>query len=386
MKIALFTDTYLPQLNGVAIYLSDAVRELSKEHEVLLFFPAEGGFAVEDVLPNLRIYRMPSLSFPFYEGYRVARMEYPRICHILEKEKPDIVHAHAPINLGFQGLMAAKRKKIPCMITYHTHFPDYVPHLLKVKLPGLLKGASDFTVKKMIKHSFKMADAVAAPTYELVEELRSYGLRNVVYLPNGIDFSKFRCTKRQAESFRKRHRIPKTKKVVLYLGRISFEKKLDALLQAFSRIKRTDAVLVLAGGGPGLESLRDFAKRLKTRNVIFTGFVRNPAHAYACADLFVSPSDTETFGLTFIEAMYWGLPVIGVRKFGAKEVINDMRNGLLVEPGDGPGLAKAMETLIGQKKLRTAMGLEGKETAKGYSIRNSIEKTLDIYQDLLSAR
>jgi len=384
LKIALFTDTYLPQINGVAIYISDIVKELSREHEVVLFAPGEGRLRMERVSPRFRIWWIPSSPFPFYEGYRIAALDYRKISDLLRKEKPDVVHAHAPINLGLQGILAAKRKRIPTIATYHTHYPDYVPHIVSIKLPKVLRHATEFTAKKFVKHTFGMADVVTAPTEELVSELCSYGMANVVYLPNGIDLSKLECTKKDVAAFRRRHKIPPRKKVVLYLGRISFEKRLDRLLEAFRSIEKRDRVLVIAGGGPYLKGFKDISRDLGIRNIIFTGYVRADelGAAYNCADIYVSASDSETFGLTFVEAMYAGVPVIGVARLGPKDIIKDGRNGILVGPGDTDCLARNMERLLDNPALRRKMGKAARKTALKYSIERSAERTLELYRSL----
>lgn len=385
MKIALFTDTFLPQTNGVVVYLQDLIRVLSREHDVVLVAPGSGPLKVEQPSRGVKIYWVPASPFPFYEGYRMASVDYRRISDILKKEKPDVVHAHAPVLLGLQGIFAAKRRGIPVVVTYHTHFPEYVPHLLNGKLPAFLNRLSRYTVRKLIKQVFKRVDSVTAPTVELTRELRSYGLRNVVHIPNGIDFGKFdRHKKADVEALRRRYGT-RGKKVILYAGRISFEKRIDLLLEAFRMIDKKDMLLLIVGSGPNLKQLKAMAKGLGIRNIRFTGFVEHSAlsAAYRCADLFASASDTETFGLTFVEAMHLGLPVVGVRKLGAKEVIENGKSGLLVEPGDTAGLAKAMERLLEDRALRRKMGRAARERAKIYSIDKSAEKTLALYKKLI---
>jgi glycosyltransferase involved in cell wall biosynthesis len=386
MKIALFTDTYLPQTNGVVAYLCDIMGALSKEHEVVLFAPGEGKFLHERVSKNFSIYWIPSSPFPFYESYRVASMDYRHVSALLSKEKPDIVHAHAPINLGLQGMIAGKRRGVPVVATYHTHYPDYVPHLLNGKLPSIFGKVGNLTAKKFVKHTFGMADIVTAPTRELVSELRSYGMKNVVPLQNGICLQKLKCTATEAAQFRKTHSIPKGRRIVVYLGRISFEKRLDKLLEAYGMIEDDGKMLVVAGGGPYLEKIRAISSSLGIKNIVFTGYVKRPAIAYAIADVFASASDSETFGLTFVEAMHMGLPVIGVRKFGAKEVITDMKDGFLVEPGDTKALAQAILRLLGDKRLCSALAREGRKTARRFSIENSMKETIKIYEKLLKSR
>lgn len=383
MKIAVFTDSYSPQVNGVVAYLTDSIRLLSQRDEVVLFAPGKKRLRKERVGKNLTIYWIPAAPFPFYEGYRVSSMNYKRVSDLLKEVDPDIVHAHAPVVLGLQGMVSAKRKGIPIIVTYHTHFPDYVPHLLNGRLPEPFSRISHYTVKKMIKHVFKMADAVTAPTHELVRELRSYGLGNAVYLPNGIELERFIYDRQKAEAFRKRYGIAKGKKIVLYLGRVSFEKKLDILLQAFSMIEDRDRVLVIAGKGPYLDALKDLAKALGIRSIIFTGYIKDIPAAYSAADIFASASDSETFGLTFIEAMHVGIPVIGVRRLGPKELIRHGRNGLLVKPGSASAMAKAMDRLLEDASLRKRMGEAGKTSSEGYSLERSVQMTLDIYRRLL---
>ncbi len=381
-KIAVFTDTYLPQVNGVVTYLFDSLRMLAKNNSIVLFAPGEGKFHSEDVGPNFRIHWIPSAPFPFYEGYRMAFVDYARINNILKEEKPDIIHIHAPVNLGLQGIIAGRKRKIPIVITYHTHFPDYFPHLFNGKLPKVLGGISGYTVKKIIKHTFKKADIVTAPSKELVRELEGYGLHNVVYLPNGVDLSRVRASKIERDNFLKSHKIPSGKKVILYLGRISFEKRIEYLLEAFRLIEQKDRFLVIAGGGPYVKNFRELAAKMGIKNVVFTDFVKNIGAAYSCGTIFASASDSETFGLTFVEAMHMGLPVIGVAKFGANEVIKS-GSGLLVQPGSVGELADAMEKLLKNEPLRKKMAKEAKKTAKEYSIEKSIKHTWDIYERLI---
>ncbi|MFH1785577.1 MAG: glycosyltransferase [Candidatus Micrarchaeota archaeon] len=384
MKIAFFTDTYLPQLNGVAIYLNDAIKEISKKNEIILFAPGENTLKIQKKTKNFKIYWIPSSPFPFYDGYRVASMNYKRISDILEKELPDVVHAHAPINLGLQGLLAAKQKKIPTIATYHTHFPDYIPHLLSGKLPEVFDSISKTAVKKMINHVFKRVDVVTAPTTELVKELESYGLKQVTHLPNGIDFKKLRYTKEQLNRFRKKHNIPDNKKILIYLGRVSFEKNIDILLEAYKKIEKEDRILVVAGGGPYLKKFKEMAVSLRIENIIFTGFLdaKEIGTAYACGNIFVSASNSETFGLTFVEAMSLGLPTIGVKRLGPKEIILHGKTGLLVEPDNIDDLANAMEMLLNNGTLRKKMSKAAKIRAKEYSIEKSIGATIDIYKKI----
>ncbi|HID72791.1 TPA: glycosyltransferase family 1 protein [Candidatus Micrarchaeota archaeon] len=385
MKIAVFTDSFRPQKNGVAVFLSESLKALSEKHDVVLFAPGEGKLR-EEKTDGYRIYWVPAAPFPFYEGYRMSSTTPLEINRLLKEEEPDIVHLHAPILLGIHGLIAAKKRGIPIIATYHTHFPDYLPHLLRGKLFKLVGGIGDYTTKKLIKLVFSQVDLSTAPTKELVRELTDYGIENVVHLPNGVNIKKMHSVKGDGKKLRKQYGIP-DKKIILYAGRVSFEKKLEVLLEAFRELDGGDAVLLVVGSGPSLDKYREMAEEMGLKDVIFTGFVEDDmlSAAYSAADVFASPSDSETFGLTFVEAMSFGLPVVGVNRLGAKELI-DGKNGQAVEPGDSKAFAEKLKELLADAKLRKRMRKAALETSAQYTMEKCIGKTVELYEKLLSRR
>jgi len=385
MKIAVFTDTYEPQVNGVVSVLESILPRLAKGNEVILFAPGNGSKMRMEQKGGITIYWAPASPFPFYEGYLMSAVAPREIDRVLKKEKPDIVHAHAPVLLGLQGILVAKRKKIPIVATYHTHFPDYLPYLLDGKLPGFLSPISTKTVEGLIRLVFSLADVSTAPTQELVNELKSYGVKNAVVLANGVDLSSMKADAKLCEEFREKNNIPEGKKIILYVGRVGFEKRLNVLLDAVEKMESKDFVLVVVGSGPQMENYLQYASSLGLKGVIFTGFVDKktlPA-AYASAHVFASASDSETFGLTFIEAMALGVPVIGVNRLGPKELIKDGKNGFLVEPGDSSTMAKRLDQLLSDNALRKRMSASAREMAEKFSIERSVEETLSIYRKLV---
>ena len=234
------------------------------------------------------------------------------------------------------------------------------------------------------EHAFTMADMVTAPTQKLVEELNSYGLKNALLLLNGIDFSKFECTKEEVGAFRKKYN-PHNKKTIAYVGRISFEKRIDQLIHAFSLIEAPDRQLLIVGGGPYVPEFKKLAHALGIKNITFTGFVQQHqlGPAYRSADIFASASDSETFGLTFVEAMHCGIPVVAVRRLGPIEVVQNGKTGLLVRPGDISAFAKAMEKLLDDDKSRLLMGKAAKKSSEKYAIEKSVAMTVCLYEELL---
>lgn len=382
MKIAVFTETYHPQVNGVVVFLSDILPLISKKAEIVLFAPGGKRLKHEKVSKNFRIYWVPAEPFPFYEGYRMSKIRSSELEKILKKEKPDVVHLHAPVLMGLKALSISKKLNLPVVATYHTHFPDYVPHLFKGLLPESLNEFAKSPVRKLISYEFSKADFTTAPTSELKKELEDYGVKNVLHIPNGVVLKKFR--KADRKKFLKKYKIPEDKPIVLYVGRISFEKKINHLLKAFRKVK--NATLVIVGAGPYLKNYKKLAKEIGLRNVVFTGFVDDSLlpGAYASAEIFISPSYSETFGLTFVEAMSFGLPVIGVNRLGAKEVIRNRKNGFLVEPDDEEAMAARINLLLKKPALRKKLGAQGKKDAKKYDMKKIAEKFLKLYRKLKS--
>ena len=263
------------------------------------------------------------------------------------------------------------------------------PYLLKGKFPGFIDSISRRTVKGLIRFVFSLADRTTAPTEELAKELRQYGIKNVVVLHNGVDLKKLLADGELARAFRGRYGLPQDKKVILYVGRIGFEKRLEVLLRSLTMVRSTDWCLVVVGSGPQLDEYKKQAMALGlAERAIFTGFVKGDLlnGAYGCADMFVSPSDSETFGLTLIEAMAFGLPVIGVDKLGPGELIKDGRNGFLVKPGDSRAMAGLIDRLLREPGLRPGIGAEAKKTAESFAIGRSAEATLKMYKELIESR
>ena len=390
MKIALFTDTWHPQVNGVVSYLDSVLPHIAKGNEVILFAPGDCK-RIESVRgrDGVRTYWIPASPFPYYEGYRMSGMYAYELSKILKRENPDVVHAHAPVLLGLQGLLAARRRGIPVVATYHTHFPDYLPYLLDGKFPGFVRLLGRTTVRGLIRFVFSLTERTIAPTSELAGELKAYGVKNVIVIPNGIDLGRLKATDAQKAVFRKKYRIPEGRKVILYVGRLGFEKRLDVLLAALPRLKSGNWFMVVVGSGPQQEGyLREAEALGLARNARFTGLVTGEelCAAYACAEVFVSPSDSETFGLTFIEAMSFGIPAVGVDKLGPREIIRNGVNGFLVKPGDSAAMAKKIDLLLSDQKLRERLGAKAKATARKFSIEKSAEITLMLYREVVGGK
>ncbi|MEK6981450.1 MAG: glycosyltransferase [Candidatus Micrarchaeota archaeon] len=388
MKIALFTETYEPQKNGVVVFLSTLIPLLTKEHQVILFTPGEKKLTIDPKSPNFKVIHVPGRPFPFYKGYSMAKLSFLDIYKIMEREKVDIAYLHIPVNLGIQGLAAAKLLRIPTIATYHTHLPDYFPHLTKGKLT-VFEPVYKKTTTELIRRIYSNFDVVTSPSREFLHILKKYGLKNVVYLPNGINHQKFRreyLQKFDGILFEK-YNIQKNVRIISYIGRISFEKKLEILLKAYKILERKyiNLLLIIAGDGPYIEKYKELAKKLEIRNIIFTGFVTDEMlrSIYYNTEIFASPSDTETSGLTFLEAMTAGLPVVGVRSGGVIDYVKDFSNGFLVEKGDPKHFAIAIDKLLLDPQLCANIRKNNILKSNEFSIENTYTKLMFIYGKML---
>ena len=166
MKVAVFTDTYHPQKNGVVVFIQDMLTELPKHAEVVVFAPGDGRRmkVKTDKSSGIKTYWVPAYPFPLYEGYKISRIRRKKILKILEKEKPDIVHSHAPVLLGMRALLVSKALGIPSIATHHTHLPDYVLHLSKGLLKWKFADIAKLSVQKVMAALYTKADVVTAPT------------------------------------------------------------------------------------------------------------------------------------------------------------------------------------------------------------------------------
>lgn len=377
MKILIATDTYVPQVNGVVTILEETIPKLTHENEVVVIAPSKNTKKVQE--KNLTKYFLKGHNFPFYQEYIMVPFAESKIREIIKEEKPDIIHLHAPVMIGISTLNEAKKENIPTIITHHTHFPDYIGHTVGKRLPKFMKNEARKLVQNKIKKEYEKANVVIVPSNPLKEELEKLEIKNIEVVENGVDFENLKePTEQEISEFLEKQGI-RGKKIILYLGRVSAEKKIEILIDAMKEVE--NAILLIVGKGPHAKKLIERAERANiSEKIVFAGFVKNKAIAYKCADLFASASDTETFGLTFVEAMWFEKPAIGPNSLGAKEVIVDGETGFLVNEQDPKEYAKKIMQLVNNPNQSRSMGKEAKNQVQRYKIENTLSKLTKIYK------
>lgn len=303
MNIGLFTDTYFPQLSGVATSIQTLKNALEKNgHSVFIFTTTDPHLGKGTIEPN--VFRVSSVPFVSFTDRRIAFRGLFQATKIAKEVKLDIVHTQTEFSMGMIGKYVAHSLGIPAIHTYHTMYEDYLHYVLN---GHLLK---PYHVKQFTKAYLHNMDGVVAPSERVKETLTRYGVTIPMrIIPTGVDLTTINENPRR--DVRKELGIDSNKKVILTLSRVAAEKKIDQILDVLPTVLESEpnVKFVIAGDGPDVQPLKDQVARLSLEDyVIFAGSVEHSdvGNYYRMADLFVSASDTETQGLTYIEALAAG--------------------------------------------------------------------------------
>jgi 1,2-diacylglycerol 3-alpha-glucosyltransferase len=379
LKIAFFTDSFLPAHDGVVRSILNFRRELAKRgHEVSIF--ASGNDMTRRLAARQKgIYVIRGMSVKKYPQYNLALLPFTSASKF-DEISPDIVHTHTPMIVGAWGLTLAKLNKIPVTSTFHTMFTD--KFIIK---EYATKRATNFLEKYSWKYArfyYKKCNAVMAPSKAIKELLERRGIPNAYVVANGIDLSRYN-RKTSGKGIRKRLLQNKDQRIVLYVGRMSGEKRLETLLGAARHLKNENIRFVFVGAGPAASRYSRMASRLGLGDkVVFTGFVdeRLLPNYYASADVFCIPSTFETQGIVSVEAMAVGKPVVGADSLALKDLIKNGQNGERFKPNDSRDCAKKIKKVINNIGSYN----ETAETAKNYSVENTTDELLKVYRKVLN--
>ncbi|MEM9533600.1 MAG: glycosyltransferase family 1 protein [Pseudomonadota bacterium] len=330
MRIAIVSETYPPEINGVALTVRGMVESLKVDHQVSVFRPRQGKDDQPAREGNLTEHLMPSLPLPRYEGLRFGLPASRRISKVLDAAPFDALYISTEGPLGWSALRSGLKRGIPVLTGFHTRFDQYASHY------GI--GVAERGVAAYLRRFHNRATGTLIPTQELKADLEDKGYQNVMLLPRAVDTDLFNPSRR-SEALRREWGLDEDDLAVLYVGRLAAEKNLDLAIRAFENIiaRRPRARFVLVGDGPAREHL---AQRYP--NFIFTGLKlgEDLAAHYASGDLFVFPSLTETFGNVVLESLASGVPVLAFRYAAAAEYIRNGYNGFVAPCSDEEGFVQ----------------------------------------------
>jgi len=381
VKILMISDVYFPRVNGVSTSIATFRRELEAQgHEVHLIAPDYGRITEDEH----NIHRIPSRNLildpedrMMKAGYVMAMKEW------LHQSDFDIVHIQTPFVAHYLGVRLAKELGVPRIESYHTFFEEY----LYFYVPFLPKQFMRFLARRLSSHQCNNLDGLVVPSSAMLEALRNYGIETQAeVIPTGLEPENFEPG--DGAAFRLRHGIAAQRPVLLYVGRVAFEKNIGFLLKVLVRVRQDipDVLLVVAGEGPALSSLRHDVDRLSlSNNVLFVGYLdrrRELPGCYRSADVFVFSSHTETQGLVLLEAMAQGVPLVSIAEMGAKDVLKPGQ-GVLIADNDIEDFSAKAVRLLRDKEYASGLGAIGRDYAATWSAALLAQKLAGFYQAVI---
>lgn len=324
LNIGLFTDTYFPQVSGVATSIKTLRDELiAQGHHVYIFTTTDPKAKHDDVKAG--IYRFPSIPFISFTERRIAISGAFRVVKIAKQLQLDIVHNQTEFSLGVMGKLVAHELNIPCLHTYHTMYQDYLHYIANGHI------VKPRNVATFVHLYLKNMTGVIAPSERVLDTLESYHVESPIrIIPTGINLRVYQQvdSSAQIQKLRDRYGYAPDTPVLLSLSRLAYEKNIQALIEAMPDILayKPNAQLLIVGDGPARQTLERQVRQMNlTDHIQFAGQVDNDRvyHYYQMADVFVSASDSESQGLTYDEALASDLPIVVMRSKYTDELIDD---------------------------------------------------------------
>lgn len=375
MNIAIFTDNFYPQINGVVTAVLNLAKGLAdKGHKIYFVAPRYKG-QKDFSYPNITVRYVASKPAGFiYKGLKIVSPISRRTKKFIKDNNIDVVYFVTPWTIAAKGIIIAKQLKLPIVGTYHTFIceKECLKHL-KLNYNFVIKFAWKYT--NLYYNTCQIVTCPSALTKELL--LKNKCKRPVKVISNGLDTS----SSPRSEIQKIKKKINSKGKTLLFVGRLAYEKNLLYLLDCFKLIhdKRPKTKLVLIGDGPQKKEILKKIKELKLKDSVkLLGAVKYQdlmtKGYYGACDIFVTASEIETFGLSVLEAQANGLVCVGVNKSGIKNLIKNNYNGFLVNSNDKNAFSQAAIKLIDNKKLYSRFKKNNKTIIKKYKMANVISE------------
>lgn len=372
-RIALFTGAYNHIADGVSLTLNRVVSYL--EHvgaSVLVFAPTVEHPPVQHAGTLVPI---PSVSVPGRPDYRISRGIPQSARDQLVAFRPTLFHIATPDYLGFRALKIAHKQRIPVVASYHTHFSSYLRYY------GL--HSIEDIIWKYLQWFYSHCEQVYVPSPSMESVLRSHGINNGLRLwERGVDTSLFNTSKR-SPAWRQSLGIQDDEVVVSYVGRLVWEKGLHIVADVIENLNNRNIEFrsIIVGDGPALKELKQ-----RLPDTVFTGYLKGEelGCAYASSDVFLFPSDTETFGNVTLEAMASGLPAVCADATGSNTLVEHGISGFLAPAGDSDAFLDAVTQLVSNPVLRQKMGARALENAETYEWEKVLSHIPRYYDEILN--
>jgi len=381
LRIANFTNFYLPVVNGVVRSVESFRAALTKQgHNVFVFAQADGDY--KDEAPF--IFRYPSLMLPMQVDIPAVIPVSPFVDQLLPSLKPEVIHTHHPVLLGQAAARKAEELDLPLVFTFHTQYREYTHYvpLPQEAFQEFLKGA----IQSWLKDFMHQCQHIVVPSESMKEILvNDYGLQDrYTVIPTGINLEPYQSV--DGNELRARNHW-QADKVIISIGRLAKEKNWETLLHAVAKVYQEypDLRLVLIGDGSEKDQLQSLATELGiTERVTFTGelpFSEVTAYLKA-ADIFGFASVTETQGLVTMEAMAAGLPVVAVDASGTRDIVDNGEQGFLVR-NDADDLAASIKQLLVSPEKMRRFSIKALNKAKTFDVNYLSKKLIGVYEQAI---
>ncbi len=377
MKILIFTETYLPTVNGVVNSIELFRHELEKRgHQVYIVAPHS---VAEDFKAREHVFRLPSIPLLGQPSHPIAWPYLSHVKAIVAEVKPDIIHCQGMFLTSLLGKKAAAAANIPHLLTYHTHLEGYAHYA------GPLAPIAKPFLNLWTKIFARGFDVVITPTPSMAKLLKSYGITtDIVALPTGIELKDYKTDDKK--TLRKKLNLDPDAVYIIYAGRLAAEKNVMKLFDDFGRLHVRDknVRLLLAGDGPDYKAYQAIIATRGLEDVVhFLGVVRHPelADYFAACDIFAFPSLTDTQGIVLIEAFACGLPAVVYDALGPGDIVKNEENGLKASVSSDQ-FFHWLWMLVQDKHLREKLSIGALRDVRKYSIEKTTDQLEQLYQVL----
>lgn len=390
MKIGIFTDAYNPTTSGVVTSINMLEQEMKKRgHEVYVFAPSKSTAKPNEKQYLYMLHSMPLLVAKQYKN-RIATFYSREIANKIKELNLDIVHTQSEFSLGLFGKIIARKFNIPFIHTYHTMWEDYMHYIIPIK--GTRNIYPKRFARTISKNFVTKAECVITPSKKTEKYLKyrcKVNNKPIFVIPSGVDttaFKKSNFTDDARNKLKESLGIKEDEKVIFFLGRMGEEKSIDVVMNNMPYIfkKNPKVKFLLVGDGPAKQSLEEQVKKLNISDkVIFTGKIpwKEIPKYYNIGDVFVNASLTETQGLTFIEAMGAGLPIVARYAPNLAEFIKHNENGMLAK--NESDLANYILAILDNDELSKKLEQGGYKTAIEYSTKKFGDRLELLYSEVI---
>lgn len=381
MKIGIFTETFLPQVNGVVTSICNMNRILLRYgHRVSVFTVGKGPERVD----GYDVYRFKGMTFKPYPGYKFF-LPTPRAWRFMKERGVDIAHVRSSVVMGVVARRLSKKLGVPIIGTFDTPLSEYIHYIPMLGSFAPTRYLLSRAANRYIVWCYNQCDLVTAPSHTAREYLIKSGCRKRIdVVSNGVDTEKY--SPRNRDGRLKIKHYPDNEFLIIHVGRIAKEKNVSVLIEAGRLLCKRgfNFKLVIIGDGPARAELQSMVRKLGLqRHIEFAGHVPEEqlCKYYASADLFVTASTVETQGIVLLEAMASGCPVIGANAGAIPELVRDGDNGFLFEPGNAGMLANLIEGMLKDEDLK-GMKRQCLRTIREHSIESVAKRFEGFYREL----